>query len=391
MPVVTTNRIGTSAPGVEVTANDQIWIIAPGVLVTSNESAAVDGLAFDRMTLANFGRVLSSSEAAAFSAGNHVDVFNEASGLISGSTGVLTLGDDVFVRNRGQIIGFDTGVLFGSDALPDGPLLLVNSGQISGSQSGVAIDSASSDGRILNRGLIESERAAIRVKMANEILTTVLNEGRIRSDDDAIETAADGGGLVLRNSGKVIGDIDCNGAGQVDAVTNNGSIDGLVALGPGSDFYDGRRGGKADLVVGEDGNDRLEGGNKVDFLKGQAGNDGIDGGLANDILSGGSGKDVFAFQSVPNSKTNRDAILDFSPGEDTIGLRSEIYKGLNKGVLAAKYFHVGQVPLNANDRIIYDPKSGNLMWAQKGNQGAVITFADLDPGLGVTSKDFLVV
>jgi Ca2+-binding RTX toxin-like protein len=88
-------------------------------------------------------------------------------------------------------------------------------------------------------------------------------------------------------------------------------------------------------MLGEAGNDRLDGGNGNDLLFGGAGNDRLDGGAGNDVLSGGSGADtllggggadlllggagadLFRYLDFADSSvaTGTDRIVDFSAAE----------------------------------------------------------------------------
>ena len=63
------------------------------------------------------------------------------------------------------------------------------------------------------------------------------------------------------------------------------------------------------MLLGGDGNDKLDGGN---------GNDILNGGAGDDTLIGGLGNDVF----VLNPTFGSDIITDFRKGEDLIGLTS---------------------------------------------------------------------
>lgn len=85
-----------------------------------------------------------------------------------------------------------------------------------------------------------------------------------------------------------------------------------------------------DLILGLDGNDRLEGREGADVLQGGLNNDTLIGGNGDDvlwgnegfdILEGGAGKDTFIVQALPDGKK---IIVDFEDGIDRIGLIDEI-------------------------------------------------------------------
>lgn len=82
----------------------------------------------------------------------------------------------------------------------------------------------------------------------------------------------------------------------------------------GNDVLHGLSGN--DTLRGCDGNDFLIGGTGNDLLSGGAGDDILHGGAGNDTLTGGSDHDLFVL--VPGEGT--DTIIDFTVGEDTLGL-----------------------------------------------------------------------
>ena len=64
---------------------------------------------------------------------------------------------------------------------------------------------------------------------------------------------------------------------------------------------------------------------------------------------------------------------------------------VTRGVLAAALFHVGAAAHDANDRIIYNPNNGFLIYDANGNHaGGAVHFATLAPHLALTHADFLV-
>ncbi|MBA2771347.1 MAG: calcium-binding protein [Sphingomonas sp.] len=140
--------------------------------------------------------------------------------------------------------------------------------------------------------------------------------------------------------------------------------------------------GAANEIRGERGNDRLFGG---------GGADDIYGGLGNDRLTGGAGADDFYFDSAPNSASNFDRILDFTPADDTIQLDLSVFTGLaGAGALAAGAFRLGTAAGDANDRIIYDSATGKIFYDADGNAaGAQVLFAQVTAGTALTNVDFV--
>jgi hypothetical protein len=73
-------------------------------------------------------------------------------------------------------------------------------------------------------------------------------------------------------------------------------------------------------LVGKSGDDTIHGGNGHDNLWGGAGDDVLVGDRGIDVLYGGDGADTFVIQSVGGP----DYVKDFTPGEDTLGLASDL-------------------------------------------------------------------
>ena len=144
---------------------------------------------------------------------------------------------------------------------------------------------------------------------------------------------------------------------------------------------------------GGSGSDVLKGNAAKNKLKGNRGNDIINGGDGNDALWGGPGKDAFVFNTPLNPRSNVDRILDFSPVADTIRLENGIFTSLTKtGKLAKGYFFTGAGAHDPNDRIIYNKKTGALIYDSDGTgETGPVKFAQLKAGLNVTAADFFVV
>lgn len=135
-------------------------------------------------------------------------------------------------------------------------------------------------------------------------------------------------------------------------------------------------------------------GNTLDnALTGSSGNNVLAGGLGNDSLDGGSGLDRFLFDTALNSTTNVDDILNFVIADDTILLDRSIFTQAGpNGTLSASAFRLGGFAQDADDRILYDPGSGNIFYDADGNgAGSAILFAHVTPGLVLTEADFLIV
>lgn len=188
-----------------------------------------------------------------------------------------------------------------------------------------------------------------------------------------------------------IRDIIYGGAGA-DTIYGNGGDD-LIYGGQGfsdpADASDWIYGGAGnDEIYGNGGNDNLFGNAGFDTLYGGAGADWLYGGENADTLSGGPGADNYVFDS-PLGGGNVDRILDFTPGEDLVYLRSSIFGGLPTGSLSATAFNVGSAATRPSDRIIYNSQTGSLSFDPDGSGAAAATqFAILPTGIGLTADRF---
>ena len=85
-----------------------------------------------------------------------------------------------------------------------------------------------------------------------------------------------------------------------------------------------------DILEGAEGNDTLAGGKDDDLLEGKAGDDDLRGqkgedtligGAGEDTLEGGNSDDIFVFESLTDSTDGaKDLITDFEQGDDLIDL-----------------------------------------------------------------------
>lgn len=205
------------------------------------------------------------------------------------------------------------------------------------------------------------------------------------ADPSLPQALPDGGSVVNVEQLRVF-----SGSGNDSIVGGNG-FDGLHG-GAGDDVLDlGSGGGDAS---GVEGNDTLLGGDGVDALYGGDGDDLIDGGLRHDVLYGNSGADVFRFSTAPDPLADPDILADFSVGEgDQIHLLSAAFPGLGPlGWLADNRLHLGANATDAEQRILYDPLSGSLLFDPDGEAGlAARPFATLPAALPLTAHQFRVV
>ena len=159
-----------------------------------------------------------------------------------------------------------------------------------------------------------------------------------------------------------------------------------------------------DVMNGNGGDDVLYGGLDIDRLNGGLGRDlliagdGADlliGGQGSDSLEGGAGNDKFVFNTAL-SNSNRDRIIDFIPGHDKMLLENTgvgMFNGIATGVLAATRFKdIANGAVDANDRILYDPRNGTLYFDRDGSASAApVAFAILQNLAVITTADFTVI
>jgi len=155
---------------------------------------------------------------------------------------------------------------------------------------------------------------------------------------------------------------------------------------------------KADRLTGGSGNDQLSGIGGNDVLVGGSGNDTLRGGAGIDSLKGEAGKDVFVFDTRPNSRSNPDKLPDFRVNEDVIWLDDKFFKGIGRGSLdkpgklAKAAFWKGAKAHDASDRIIYDSSKGVLYYDPDGTGAAAQTkIATLPKKLALTHAVFFVI
>ena len=165
----------------------------------------------------------------------------------------------------------------------------------------------------------------------------------------------------------------------------------VLVGGRGNDVMKGANGN--DRIYGEAGRDSLTGSGGKDKLIGGGSNDKLDGGRHSDTLIGGAGHDKFVF-STKLGANNVDTVKDFNVAADTIYLENAVFTqtGAEGSDLAAGRFVIGTGAGDANDRIIYDPTTGNLFFDDDGSGAdAAVQFAVLSKNLLLTSADFHII
>lgn len=196
------------------------------------------------------------------------------------------------------------GTISGAPSSPSGdPALVQNDGLVQarslypdGDRSiGIFVANTTQEPqRIVNNGTIDADIAIFAPSSGWELATargieisseSVINNasGIIRGDIELHQ-----GGDQLINKGLIEGNVDMGFGG--DVVDNSqGRIVGEIYMGMGIDVFTG--GSFGEIVLGEHGNDDLDGGGGNDLILGGYNDDRIVGGAGNDGLYGGAGND----------------------------------------------------------------------------------------------------
>ncbi|WP_353333964.1 calcium-binding protein, partial [Phaeobacter sp. NW0010-22] len=136
----------------------------------------------------------------------------------------------------------------------------------------------------------------------------------------------------------------------------------------------------------------LTGNELAQTLVGNSGNNRIDGKGGADILRGLGADDTFVFSTALGAG-NIDTILDFNVADDQFELDDAIFSMLSVGTLSTSAFAAntaGQAQ-DVLDRIIYDTNDGDLFYDADGNgAGTALQFASLSAGLSLSNSDFFI-
>lgn len=112
------------------------------------------------------------------------------------------------------------------------------------------------------------------------------------------------------------------------------------------------------------------GNSQTNAIIGNSGDNVIDGKGGTDSLKGGLGRDTFVFSTGTNES---DGISDFASGFDRIALSSAIFTGLAPGALPSEAFYVGKAAHDADDRIIFNPDTHELLYDADGTGSTLAT------------------
>lgn len=326
---------------------------------------------FDNNKFVNKGSVHGFIGSALNFSGDNAEIINKASGLLTGSYGLLVAPavatTDLSFVNHGKVFASD----FGASINGPGDVVIENYGEIfGGSTAGVLVSGEnagdSAGPMIVNEGLIHSNSDGLYLGAGPGLKTTVINKkgGVIEGGGNGIRMVD--GPLDLTNKGKIKGGIrdDADGDGN-NKIVNAGKISGTVILGDGDDVFKSKD-GKANKLVGGQGDDKFVLGSKADKI---------------------------VFAAKLDEATNIDRIKQFESGEDTLYLEAGVFGAWGGGALPDSWFRKGTEAQDADDHIIYDKDSGALYYDADGNLAggvAQIQFAQLDKGAKLKASDILV-
>ncbi len=363
MPTQTTN-VSNPGYGILYTAAGQTWTIAKGVSVSGGVGAVYSG--FVNSTLINKGDLFGGTFGVNFDAGgllSNYTVINKASGEIDDQYGVYIANflGAAKVDNAGDISATLMGVYVSGST----DVSVKNIGKISSDGNGVfvASSSAGTKGTVVdNYGKIEADQTGVYISGPSNVVAQLVNHkgGLIDGDGFALDIYSP---IKFKNEGKVVGTVLTSA--YDDVVVNKGKINGNVKLYAGDDVL------------------KNKGGAKVGGL--------IDTGDGNDMVVLGTKAEKLLFDYFLDPLTNVDTIKKFASGKDKFLLDDDIFTNIAPGKLSGSAFHKGTSAADADDRIIYDKKSGALYYDQDGLGGvAQVQFAKLDGGPKLKASDFTI-
>ncbi len=205
------------------------------------------------------------------------------------------------------------------------------------------------------------------------------------------------------DSGVGEGDLLAGGAGNDTYLVRNADDDVVEAAGEGGDVVMAAvsyvLGGNAEIEVLRTIDDaattaiNLTGNSVAQTLIGNDGDNRLDGRRGMDVLTGNDGADTFVFVTAV-APVNAKTITDFTSGEDVLELAASVFSGLTAGALDADALVVNTTGLaeGTEDRIIYNSVTGEVLFDADGAGGAAArVFATLQLGATLTSDDISIV
>lgn len=357
MPTQNTDVSGTP-DGITYAGPGLVWKIAKGVDVEGTFAGVRSD--FTNSKLINNGSVFGPTVGVYFNGpGDNLVVVNNASGDISGSYGVAITSytGSALVQNYGNINATGTAAVY---LIGSSESTIENSGRITGINIGVVMQFGVSGApaEVDNRGTIDSPIAIYILSATGSLVNITNHDGaKIKGSNAALYSAEQ---TKLINDGKMVGNVLLGS--YDDKVVNKGKMNGDVQLGIGEDVLKLKGSAKAGLIDSGYGNDKLVLADKADSL---------------------------LFDSALSAAANVDTIKKFASGKDAIYLDDDIFTAITPGTLSSAAFHKGTSAADADDRIIYDKKSGALYYDPDGTGALAQTqFAKFDGGPKLKASDF---
>ncbi|GJE17968.1 beta strand repeat-containing protein [Methylobacterium marchantiae] len=289
------------------------------------------------------------------------------------------------IENHGVIRGLGAGGT-GSDGLPNtaegiaaggGEITNLAGACIYGAGLGILIDDSSQGNApflttIDNAGLIQGG-SGIAIRIVSDLDDGIVNSGRILGGGGTAIQFGSGDNTLGIESGSSIRGTSLGGDGTdtLDYSDYGSSarafLDSGRATGTGgiSGFEIVKGSAFADSVRGDSGENHFLGGAGNDRLFGGGGDDTLTGGAGTDVLRGDAGADTFVFDVLPLAG-EKDRIVDFSHGEDTLAFDSSTFTALSDGALSNDAFALGTAT-TTDQRIVYDSARGNLFYDADGS------------------------
>jgi Ca2+-binding RTX toxin-like protein len=209
--------------------------------------------------------------------------------------------------------------------------------------------------------------------------------------DLVIENAGEGNDRVYSSISYTLGDAveTLNLTGSDNLTGTGNALDNHITGNDGNNVLYGLDG--KDTLAGGAGNDTLYGGAGNDTLQGGNGNDVLIGGAGANSLWGGAGADRFVFDVLETS-VNKDAIGDFTSGEDKLAFDLSVFTSLSAtgGVIDASNIAFGSYATTASQHLLYVASSGTLYYDADGVGGADrVLIAVLTSKPVLTAADFI--
>ena len=364
--------------------------LAKGVNVSGTTGGVLSEYA--NSVLKNNGSIFGPNYGVGFTAGgaasNYV-VKNQKKGDINGGSlrvGIINFTGSALVQNKGKIKSIEYAIELADYT---GSAKVINEGKIEGGSVGVYSNGGSSNVKVENHKKIEGGIAGIAIQVVNPVAKgpVINNYGKIEAFQHAIYFVSDSGSTakVINHKGaKIDGSLVGIGSSEKLNLKNEGTIEGHILTGNQDDKVINKGKIKDDVKLGD--------GNDVFKMKGDKAKAGlIDMGPGNDLVVLGKKADKILFDSALNAATNVDTVKKFESGKDKFYLDDDIFTTIAPGQLSKTAFHKGTSAADADDRIIYDKKTGALYYDPDGVGGlAQIQFAKLDKGAKLKASDFMI-